>query len=86
VKLSSHPEKSLSEGNVRTWISKVVDGVSYLHSQNIIHRSLMPLNVLLSSNEVDIKLVGSSFAKINNTREDSASGVEPSFEGKKQKQ
>ncbi|CAG9310379.1 unnamed protein product [Blepharisma stoltei] len=49
-------EGKLSELETRTLISQLVDGISFMHSQNILHRDLKLGNLLLSENKTQLKI------------------------------
>ena len=49
-------DRNLSENEVKIIIKQILEGLKYLHNNNIIHRDIKPANILLMS---DAKLEGS---------------------------
>lgn len=49
-------ESRLSEDETRLLMSQLVDGIAFMHSQNILHRDLKLGNLLLSDNKNQLKI------------------------------
>lgn len=46
-------KKQLSDEHIKSFLFQLIQGVSYMHSANLIHRDLKPNNILL---DMDCKL------------------------------
>lgn len=47
----------IQEKQARNYLSQIIEGVSYCHSQNVSHRDLKPENILVSRRDNTIKIV-----------------------------
>ncbi|PRP73175.1 calcium/calmodulin-dependent protein kinase type 1D-like [Planoprotostelium fungivorum] len=68
------------ESQARNIVSQVLSALSYLHSNSIIHKSVLPDNIVLSADGKVAKLVGFTLSEKNSTQEQSISGGHPSYQ------
>jgi len=63
-----------TEDSARKLLAQILDVVAFLHSKNIIHKSLLPENILFASKDgANIKLTGFSLSQIS--KDDKGFGV-----------
>jgi len=72
--------KNYSENSARIIVAQLLDVVQYLHSLSIVHKAILPENILLGDSG-EIKLVGFNLSQL--TKQDDEHGIfggDPSFQ------
>jgi len=73
--------KNYTEASARILVRQILESLEYLHSKNIIHKSVLPENILFSKKDGDeIKLTGFGLSQISkDDKELGVSGGDPGF-------